>query len=343
MVHSKLPVVISMSDFQAFLRCRKLFQLGNVLWRSPNASNAAVEDGSRIHSVLHDVAEKKMKPADIVAKHGGPEDPMLLIAGAYLNNRPLQGNTLLLEQSIYTLIIDEDDAFPGSPSVYMRTTFDRVFEDDDGWINGVDYKSFERAPSLEDDWNFQFRRYTGALMHHFKTDRVLFRVEYIRRALPGSPRGAWDIEDDGEYYSVDAKGKRTKKEKWKVEDCYITNEIAMSVKEVEEMWDETRDIARDILRVVMVDHRFYRTPLTAGPHSCGTCFMREPCLAELRQGRLSADDLEFMTTPRDDAERMNWESIIADPRVHWYKYQNGYTMSDYQAAEAVYGKVAVPA
>ena len=63
----------------------------------------------------------------------------------------------------------------------------------------------KKAPSFDDDRNFQFRTYTAVLHKHFATDRVTFRVPYIRRALPGSPRGAWDVFEGGEFYSVTPK------------------------------------------------------------------------------------------------------------------------------------------
>lgn len=317
-----------MTSFQSYLRCRKSFYYGDVLQRSPLRTNDAVEDGLRFHEIMADIGRAQMTAKQIVEKYG-ESDPMLQVAGAYLRQHPLRGETLFIEEPLYTLVLPENDpalrgALPmgepassenrwTSPAVYIRTTFDRVAREND-WIHGEDYKTFERAPTFDDDLNFQFRTYTGALWHHFKTDRVSFTARYVRRAVPGSPKGAWDIEEDGEFYSVTAGGKRTRKDKWLTSECYKDNEIVMAQHEVEAMWSELQDIARDMVRNIYVEPRWYRTPLAVGPHSCNSCFVRDLCSAELRTGTLSKDDLEMLSAPRDDAARMSPEGLARDPR-----------------------------
>jgi hypothetical protein len=312
MTHNQLPLVISMTDFQSFLRCRKSFYLGYVLQRSSQTTNQAVEDGRTFHDIMEIIAKGTMSAPEIVAKYGA-DDPMLNVVGAFLREHPLRGRTLMVEEPLYTLVIDET---PSTPAVYIRTTFDRVY-DLDGWIVGEDYKTFEKAPSFDDDRNFQFRTYTAALQKHFGTDRVSFRVPYVRRVPPGSPRGAWDEGPDqnGDYWKVTAAGKRTKCDRWLTSECYLFNEIVMSTLEVEQMWAELQEVARDLVRCLLVEHRWYRTPLNAGPHSCSSCFVRDLCAAQMRTGTLGADDLEFMSVPRDDASRMSPNGIVNDPRI----------------------------
>jgi hypothetical protein len=147
------------------------------------------------------------------------------------------------------------------PKVYLRTTFDLVYKSKAdqaaGWVCGRDYKTFEKAPTLDVDRDFQGRSYIAALMQYFKTDRVRFEYEYVRRVPPGteSSKGVWSEED-----------------------CYITVPLVISVDEARRLWEEIQmDVGKMLIAYAVGGAAWGRYDLKVGPHSCRSCFYKNLC------------------------------------------------------------------
>lgn len=251
------PMVLPYSALVLFRRCRKAYELGYELNIETGSSQAAV-DGTEVHEHLAQYAR------DGFFLSGNEKTPMLDVAKAYIENRGLPGTTLMVEEPIYTKLI---------PNVYLRTTLDRVYRDSDSTIVGVDYKTFERAPTIDFELDPQGGLYIAALMRHFKTDHVRFEYEYIRRSVPGS---------------------RNSKGFWSDEDCYTTAQIIISKREADLFWREAQETARDIVQAKS-NGRWYRSGTRVEFGSpCLGCFYKSLCIAEKNFGVLTDDDVAVL-------------------------------------------------
>lgn len=257
-----MAVVYSSSAISTYKRCPKSFEFGYVMNLQPaDTVGKAVEDGSRFHNLLAQAA--------LDGHMGHPGDEMGLVADEYLKHNPLPKNIVMVEEPMYTPFRFKD------PKVYIRTTFDLVYEED-GVIIGRDYKTFEKAPTLDVDLDFQGRIYIAALMKHFPGRDVQFEYEYVRRVPPGT---------------------KNSKGHWTPQDCYLRIPLIISRREADQLWKETEWVVSDILYSETM-RQFYRTDLKVGPHSCGSCFYRNICKADLEHGGLDEQDLQILAPTR---------------------------------------------
>ena len=264
-----------MSSIAAFKRCRKAYQIGYEYLLEPLEVPDYITRGSGIHKLLENAANGK--PLD-------PNDPWFPVVDSYLKEIPLPppGARLLVEEPIYTLILPAgsfygwDGAKHEHPDVYIRTTYDLAYERDGGIILR-DYKSFEKAPTMDFDLTFQNRIYIATGMVKFQTENVMFEIEAIRATPP---------------FTYD------KSSKWKPSECYINTPAAYPKHEILQTWDETKDVIRDMLRA-KVEGRYYREDLQVGPHSCTSCLVKKLCLAEMRAGQLDDQDIKLLAKPRE--------------------------------------------
>lgn len=278
--HGRSYYVISMSGLQAFKRCRKSFDLGYMRNYEPIVTSDPVTQGASIHRHLAALATGEYDVLQKVQEG----DPMAAIAWAYNANRPIPtgANVIAVEQPFYRILVEPRIGVGGSdkgtPGVILRCTFDLAYRKPP-YVVLRDYKSFDRAPTLHVDLDFQARIYTAFGMRYFETPRVFFEFEHIRRTLPNVPK--------------DKSGG-----KWTEDECYLNTPLIISEREADALWEETREVAYDLVRAID-EKRLYRTDLRgSGPHTCASCFFRHGCVAEVQQGTLSADTAEMFFTTR---------------------------------------------
>ena len=265
--------VISMSGLQAFKRCRKSFDLGYVRNYEPLKVPEPVTQGADIHRHLAAMATGAY---DVLAKVE-QGDEMAAIAWAYGAAKPIPTGAAVIsvEDPFFRVLIEPSSN--GDPGVIVRCTFDLAYKAGQHVVLR-DYKSFDRAPTLHVDLDFQGRLYSAFGMRYFKTTHVFFEYEYIRRILPHVPRGK-----TGGNFTQD--------------ECYVNVQLILSEREADALWEETRECAYDLVRA-LVEKRLYRTDLKAGPHACSSCFYRHGCVAEVQQGVLTKETAEMFFSTR---------------------------------------------
>jgi hypothetical protein len=257
------PIVFSSSAIAAYKRCPKSYDLGYERGLEPVTIPEYVEQGASFHALMAMAAK-----GDYAFPDTG--DGMTDVARAYLEHKPLPEGVLMVEEPLYTPLID---------GVYLRTTFDLVYERPDGTIVGRDYKTFERAPTLDLDLDFQGRIYISALMLKFPGRPVEFEYEYVRRSVPGT---------------------KNSKGYWTERDCYLNFPLVISRREAEDIWRETQWVAEAML-VSRETGRYWRTDLKgSSPFTCGSCFYRDLCKAELEHGQLDEQDLAILAPNRKE-------------------------------------------
>lgn len=286
MTETTAPFVVSMSDVAAFKRCRKMFAFSNQMGLQESGDrNEAMQLGTDFHTLMEVEARTALRqeppPVDYAS-------PMVDIARAYLAHKPLPADIIRTEDAYYTKLDTLDP-------VYLRTTLDLVYRKPEGTIVGRDYKTFEKAPSLDMDLDFQGRLYATVLHKIYPHSRIEFEWEYVRRALGRDLKGKGWVE-------------------WTTEERYIN--VPMIVSELEEQttWNELEDTVADMLRAIK-EQRFYRTELRVGPHSCDSCSYKRLCIADYTHGALSQADIELLSQPRNDGARMSVLTMIRDPRI----------------------------
>lgn len=300
------PLVISMSAFQAFKRCRKSYQIQYEFGLEPLGSSAAAQLGTEFHAIVHwanDANRGQTRPPQF--KDGRPfsESAMLPIAQAYIDARPFVGETLYVEEPIYTQVLGpeviavetvDDKGLPTgahlveTAPVYIRTTFDRIYRHN-GWVIGRDYKTFDKAPTLGgEDFNFQGRIYLAVLQQNFGP-RVHFEWEHVRRELGRELKGKGYVP-------------------WAPEDRYVHVEYHAPAHELSQLWQETQSVARDILRAKIIAEQtydtsvWYRQDLNGSIHSCQSCFVRDLCLAEMQHTEIDEQTAGLLAKPREYVE-----------------------------------------
>lgn len=328
-VHTVEPLVVSMTGFQNFKRCRKLYDFTNIRNLSPAGTESeAAALGTEFHQILAAVANvtRGLPPGEY-----DKTSPMFEIARAYLKHKPLPPpeNIVSVEEPFYTLVLDEETAPDGTtmPAVYLRTTLDRLDKTDDGRrLCGIDYKTFDKAPSLFVDLDFQGRTYDVCLWKRYgdEYDGYDFRWEHVRREL-GRTLKATKGAKKGEEQWVE----------WSADERYIPVTITISDIERATTWKEIQDTAYDLRRAI-AENRLYRQDLKTGPHSCNSCFVRNLCVAEYQHGELDDQDIALLTKPTELTDRQTASSIASDPRVLFHANETNLIA----AAVKVYGAKA---
>lgn len=339
---ARMPYVVSTSGIISYRRCRKAFELANVRNLDVPSSDVA-ELGTNFHEIAAAMARRDKSA---VARLRDSE--MAYVASQYFLTHPLPQDIIGVEEPIYTKVLDElyipimdSDGKPAlrlMPAVFLRTTHDLVYRED-GLIVGRDYKTFDRASTYDVDLDFQGRSYVAALMAHYQTPDVRFEWENVRRAAPGSPRGAWDFEENGRFFKRYANGSRKEVDTWAFDECYSRVEVSFPPSEIATTWRELQDTCRDLIRNVEVEHRWFRTDLKGNFHGCSSCFYRNLCAAEMRDGALTRDDIDILSTPHSEAARMTPDGLLRDPRVAWWAAKNDCDAPT--AIKEVYGEEGV--
>jgi hypothetical protein len=264
------PIVFSSSAIAAFKRCPKSYQLGYEYNLEPVVTKQYVEDGSNFHRLVAGAAKGEIQYND--------ESNMWAVFYEYVSHvrLPAPDKVLMVEDPLYTLLT-ERGFNEGHEEVYIRTTFDLVYEREDGTIVARDYKTFEKSPTLDLDLDFQGRVYIAALMRKYPGREVEFEYEYVRRVTPGT---------------------KNSKGYWTAEDCYLRFPLVISKREAEEVWKETQWVAEAML-AARESKRFWRTDLKgSSPFTCGSCFFKDLCKAELEHGELTEQDLAILAPNR---------------------------------------------
>jgi hypothetical protein len=256
------PLVLSSSAIASFKRCRKAYEFGYEMLID-GGQNAAMAAGSSFHLHMANWAKTKT----IFPAYLDIPDPMYDVAVAYINNNPdkFDGETIAVEEPFFTKL--------HGGKVYTRCTYDYVYRDADGWIVLRDYKTFEKAPTLDIDLDFQGRFYIADAMRRFGTDKVRFEYDYVRRVPPGS---------------------KNSKGVWLKDECYKTFPLVISRREADDLYEETLDVIEDIV-YARASGRFYRSDLKgSSPYTCGSCLFKDVCKSEVAHGDVTPEDVEAM-------------------------------------------------
>ena len=273
-----------MSDLSAFRRCKRAFAYTRLLHlRELGDGNKAAADGSAFHAELE--AYGRERRGDAVGKFVSTDD-MYDVAMEYIKRVGADDyddmELLSVEEPLYMAIEPANlpmlraaytpTALGVIPKVFVRTTFDLVYKRrSSGVVTVRDYKTFEKAPSADLSLDFQGRLYIATAMQYFKTPDVIMEYEQVRRTRPAP----WS--------------------KWTQDACYIRENLAISVDEAKYLWSEVQQTVFDVLLKYAIDptgatEAWYREDLKVGPHSCGSCFKRRICTADLTHAIDIRDD-----------------------------------------------------
>jgi len=294
-------LIIPTSALQAYRRCPKSYELGYVQMLDPIVDREAVIEGRGFHEEMEAYAHER-RGTVATDKTGLPKryvasEAMHDVAVSYIRHKAgaefdRMTQIIAIEEPLYTRIHPPSGMLPvlnaqwahldhRLPDVYVRTTFDLVYQyDDDGdWIAGRDYKSFERAPSYDLDLDFQGRLYIATLMQRYKTDRVRFEYENVRRVPPGT---------------------KNSKGVWGPDECYISYPLVISADEARRLWREAQYTVAKILQAMALGDpaAWERHDLKVGPHSCGSCFWKHLCKADMH-GTLDEQTKQEFANRRD--------------------------------------------
>jgi hypothetical protein len=261
----------------AFRRCPKSYQL-SYEWGGAGLSKVSlpsyVVNGSSFHAYA---AERAREVRGDSFEYSPMENPEMW--GVHCAWKDIRGDAefaamhkiLHIEEPVYTELCGGSNGI--LERVWLRTTFDLVYENATGWIVCRDYKTFSKMPSnLDKRLNFQMRAYIAALMKKYKTRKVMGEHVYVRQVPPGTPNS---------------------KGTWTIPECYIYEPIVLAPHEIEVLWSEAKATARAIVRARKSNEDWWRTDLDGtSPHACGNdtskggCFMRAACVAEIEQEAL---------------------------------------------------------
>lgn len=138
------------------------------------------------------------------------------------------------------------------------------------------HNTFDKAPGEQDvELDFQAGIYIAAAMRLYKTELVRFEYEFVRRVPPGT---------------------KNSKGAWMPEDCYIRVPVVKPKHEVDRLWVETVDVAKEIVRARRLGgNLFYRSGTRKAFGSpCMGCFVSEFCKRENQFGHLDDEDIELL-------------------------------------------------
>lgn len=274
-IDGKYYYVVSSSALGAFKRCRKSFDLGYLRGYEARDVGQPVDDGRRFHEHMKAIVTGEY---DVLAR-AQAGDEMAKVAWAYAqhNEMPEPGSILAVEEPVYVKLI-EPFHYPGKletvPGIILRCTFDLAYRYDETRVVVRDYKTFDRAPTLYVDLDFQGRIYIAAAMRAFNSPKAIFEYAHVRRTPPNEPP-----------------------RRWKVSECYLLTQLIIDDDEIDRLWNETQEVAYDLVRAIG-EERFYRQDLKTGPHACSSCFWRHGCVTEIATGSLTPEEAEIFYTVR---------------------------------------------
>ncbi|MFY9718788.1 MAG: PD-(D/E)XK nuclease family protein [Candidatus Cybelea sp.] len=314
---SNPAIVVSMSDFQRFKRCRKSSDLTFRHGLEPLADKEAMARGRAFHAMLEAYTlaqmlsvtesldlERRLRKLKALLAESDLGD-MKTVAEQYITRRWTIAPVCLgfVEEPIYTLLLPAGAAWDGkhderpSPAVYLRTTFDLIYKDADAWVVGRDYKTFAKNVTHDNDLDFQGKIEMAVLQRHYESSHARFEYVNVRQTPP-------DVVKD-------AKGGV-----WREDECYSIDDFYPSEYELQGIWRETQHVARELLGCLASDDPYvwYRTDLKGSlPHACGQCFVKDLCKDEAMFGALSADTIERYAKPREYiVTNINGISVMAE-------------------------------
>ena len=255
-------LVFSMSAISTWMRCKMKYKYMYELLLDGVKENEAMAEGTAFHTIMADYAKTRQLE---------DTSPMGDVARVYLNHRAFPNTVVLVEEPIYVEFLN---------GVYVRGTCDLIYKDEDGTLVVRDWKTFARLPSLDSDLDFQARLYIALVMRHFRTTKVRFEHEYVRRTPPFIPK--------------DKAGNV-----WQPEDCYLTESILVSVAECAQIVQEVRWELENLLKTRETG-AYTRTNLKGGGYSdCNACSVKEICKVELTNGELNDSLLYGISRKRD--------------------------------------------
>lgn len=253
-------ITLSMSAIHTYLRCPKKFQLRYIQgWEDNRPEKAALAQGTAFHAYMEQYAKKQL---GVPLNEINWATPMGEVALGYIITKgfPPYADILSVDDPQFVHIV---------PGVRLRTTFDLVYTRGDQLIVR-DYKTFDRAPSLDVDLDFQSRTYLWAARQIWPGFRTyIFEHEHVRRTQPNIIK--------------DKSGGR-----WTPSECYLRSQLILSAEETEEDGRELRNVIHDILKLIETKSQmWFRVPLKGGGYDqCTSCFVKEVCKAE-KQGTLN--------------------------------------------------------
>jgi hypothetical protein len=264
-------LVLSYSAIDLFRKCRKAYELGYELGIDTGSSDAA-QKGTDFHKYAEIAAKHKidgtLSAEDREYLHS--DNPMGEVWKAYKAHRPLPDAIIFAERPIYLKIFGH---------VWLRVTLDLVYHGDFA-ITGRDYKTFEKAPTLDVDLDFQGRLYVAALMRYFKTDSIEFEYEYVRRVTPGT---------------------KNSKGVWTENECYITEPVVIGREEADRVWDDMIETVKDIMRARRGQSTFYRSGKRKEFGSpCMSCWYTDLCKADNQYGFLDDETIALLSSGKRD-------------------------------------------
>ena len=257
-------LTLSMSAVQAYQRCPKKFSIQYLMgYEDAREEKEALAQGTSIHKLL-ELAAKGLPWED----HGSMNE----VAACYLQHNPLPDGIISADDPQYVELTDLN--------VRLRTTFDLVYVEGDMLVVR-DYKTFDRAPSLDVERNFQARCYLWAATQIWPGFEVYkFEHEYIRRTPPFVP-------------------KDQKKNVWFPKDCYIRSTLVLRGDSLVEDAEEIQEWVKEILRSIEHSDRWKRVYLNGGGYDgCNSCSVKNLCFAQ-SQGELDPQTLQLIGQKTD--------------------------------------------
>src|ERR1700678_1224605 len=226
------PLVLSSSALIAYGRCPHSFEISYLNgWRTKGKD--CMVQGSAFHYLMQRLYQGASEDELREIGTSGEFPDMYEVFLAYRNfcghKFPPKSSVLSIEEPLYTRLL---------PNVWLRCTFDRIWNDD-GEITDDDYKTFDKAPSLDVSLDTQGRLFLVVLQNHYpEFSRFKRRYLNVRRMPPGVPKNATQqkLSDAGKPF-----------ESWSVDECYKDHTLRLIPGEAEIVWKEAQHRARKIL------------------------------------------------------------------------------------------------
>jgi len=297
-----------MSQISTYIECKKKAHLAYEMGLEPKPNEeSAMSKGTAFHQYAEFQTTTHWPHLPQVACPDVTQETADLWSHWWANKGEAKHETkkrvLGVEAPLYTPI-EINTGIPGQ-RVYLRTTFDEIYLDKEGWIVGLDYKTFKVASTWDVDLDFQGRIYIAALQHLFPTYRTRFEYERIRQSAPGTPRGNSQFlrMEEGEWWQYNKAGdKRKRAELWTPDECYQTTTLVVAKDELEVLWNETKfNIMELIVRRRAAETMLGAWGRTSSHSSCQYCNFQALCKADLF-GQLDEQTIEALANHREPLE-----------------------------------------
>ena len=305
------PLIFSMSQIQTYVECKKKAQLAYEMLLEPkNDNETAMSRGTAFHKYAEYQTTQLWPHLPPVEKPDVSEETIQL----WINWNTYRGRdkhknkrkVLGVESPIY-VELQVNTGVPGQ-RVYLRCTFDEIYLNKEGWIVGLDYKTFKVNSAWDVDLDFQGRIYLAALQRMFPDYPVRFEYERVRQSAPGTPRGDSQylrFEGDEWWQYNKAGDKRKRAELWTVDECYETITLVIAQQEMDSLWEETKfNVMELLVRRKAAETMPGAWGRTTSKMSCQFCYFKVLCKSDL-QGTLDDQTIELLANHREPLEIPN--------------------------------------